>query len=467
MGIYVISEVTAMSGSNAVRRSIAAIPLVFYGYALQKTWIEVNPAPSVGGFNDVVLTGLGIFTPLFAIVLAVLFYRWNTWRLRLGVLAFGIVLQVSSTAFMVFQPLTFGIDWLPYGIATQSMSAMIVSALWVDLYAGLGPVRAAFAVAASNLISVVLIYLLEANAVDRLVTGSLALPLVAGLCYYLAAKPEFEHIDQKAPNVRLILPLRAIAFIAAYSFAYGVMSAFGFTASSSYAVIVPAAIVVLLVTLNARKFNLSLLFRLAFALMAGGFLIVAIIPGTLGTISSFMLDTGFTSMEILLLLIVYTLAYNTKASAIWLFGILSATQFFAHMIGANLGNWISAAPGSTEYAVLEAVALVFVAVASFMLMSEKSLFSFWEGGRAVADDSSGKPSDDYLKARLDFLGAAYALTEREQEMISLLAQGKTNNEIALETFISAGTVKVHLHNIYRKMGIHSRKELMALIEEKD
>ena len=172
-------------------------------------------------------------------------------------------------------------------------------------------------------------------------------------------------------------------------------------------------------------------------------------------------------MEILLLLIVYTLAYNTKASAIWLFGILSATQFFAHMIGANLGNWISAAPGSTEYAVLEAVALVFVAVASFMLMSEKSLFSFWEGGRAVADDSTGKPSDDYLKARLDFLGAAYALTEREQEMISLLAQEKTNNEIALETLISAGTVKVHLHNIYRKMGIHSRKELMALIEEKD
>lgn len=454
-----------MNQSSAVHRSIVAIPLAFYGYALQKAWIEIDPAPAVGGFGDVVLGGLGVFTPFFAIVLAILFYRWNTWRLRLTVLACGMVLQVVSTALLILQPTLAGMSLVPFAIATQSLSSVAVSALWVDLYAGLGPVRAAFAVATSNLLSIVLIFLLEANDPNRLALSATVIPFVASVCYCLAAKPQFSNAQTLSPQPRLILPYRAIAFIAAYSFAYGVMSAFGFTTNSSYAIMLPAGIVVLLVTLNARKFNLSLLFRVAFALMAGGFLLVAIIPGTLGGASAIMLDTGFTSMELLLLLIVYTLAYNTKASAIWLFGILSATQFIAHMLGANLGDGVNAAPGSFEYAVLEAIALAFVALASFMLMSEKSLFAFWEGGRAVAE-AAGKSSDDYLKARIEFLGATYALTEREREMVTLLAQGKSNNEIALESFISAGTVKVHLHNIYRKMGIHSRKELMALVEEK-
>ena len=54
-----------------------------------------------------------------------------------------------------------------------------------------------------------------------------------------------------------------------------------------------------------------------------------------------------------------------------------------------------------------------------------------------------------------------ALTEREQEVLQILMEGKTNRQIAEELFISENTVAFHLKQIYDKLHVHSRTEAVA------
>jgi LuxR family maltose regulon positive regulatory protein len=53
------------------------------------------------------------------------------------------------------------------------------------------------------------------------------------------------------------------------------------------------------------------------------------------------------------------------------------------------------------------------------------------------------------------------LSERELEVLRLVAAGLSNREIAAELVIAVGTVKRHLHNIYGKLGVHSRIQAAA------
>jgi LuxR family maltose regulon positive regulatory protein len=57
------------------------------------------------------------------------------------------------------------------------------------------------------------------------------------------------------------------------------------------------------------------------------------------------------------------------------------------------------------------------------------------------------------------------LSERELEVLALIAAGKSNRRIATELFVSVGTVKTHLNNAYRKLGVHSRTQAVARARE--
>ncbi|MFT4415430.1 response regulator transcription factor [Fredinandcohnia humi] len=52
----------------------------------------------------------------------------------------------------------------------------------------------------------------------------------------------------------------------------------------------------------------------------------------------------------------------------------------------------------------------------------------------------------------------YDLTKREIELLRLLAKGIRNQEIAEKLFLSEGTIKNYISNIYSKLEVHSRKE---------
>jgi DNA-binding CsgD family transcriptional regulator len=66
---------------------------------------------------------------------------------------------------------------------------------------------------------------------------------------------------------------------------------------------------------------------------------------------------------------------------------------------------------------------------------------------------------------LSQLKERYGISPREQEVIALVIAGKKNREIEEALFISPDTVKKHIYNVYRKMGVNSRVQLVNAVLE--
>ncbi|OUO89827.1 hypothetical protein B5F40_09085 [Gordonibacter sp. An230] len=65
------------------------------------------------------------------------------------------------------------------------------------------------------------------------------------------------------------------------------------------------------------------------------------------------------------------------------------------------------------------------------------------------------------------IAAEANLTPREKEVMSMIAQGHSLKKIGETLFISIGTVQGHAKHIYRKLGVHSKQELIDLVNERD
>jgi DNA-binding NarL/FixJ family response regulator len=75
--------------------------------------------------------------------------------------------------------------------------------------------------------------------------------------------------------------------------------------------------------------------------------------------------------------------------------------------------------------------------------------------RVVTASASAQAPDDRVAA----------LTTREREVVRMIASGLRNRDIGERLSISENTVKVHLHNIYEKLGVEGRMELLLLAQE--
>ncbi len=74
--------------------------------------------------------------------------------------------------------------------------------------------------------------------------------------------------------------------------------------------------------------------------------------------------------------------------------------------------------------------------------------------KALVSDFLGRMNQDEQRSSLD------GLTPREQEVLSMLAEGYSNEEIAEKLAISRHTVARHRENLMRKLELHSRSELV-------
>lgn len=81
------------------------------------------------------------------------------------------------------------------------------------------------------------------------------------------------------------------------------------------------------------------------------------------------------------------------------------------------------------------------------------------GGLWMEKESIGQAFEKMLHREAGMRRLATILTARETEVMRCVASGLSNQKIADQLIVSEGTIKIHVHNIYRKLGIKNRVDL--------
>lgn len=157
----------------------------------------------------------------------------------------------------------------------------------------------------------------------------------------------------------------------------------------------------------------------------------------------------------MMLYVVFARTSSVSGSVVYCFG--AGFRSVGAFVGSILGGAIAlAVPSAAEAAIV--VALV---CAAQIITAMGIVFSFVP---VRSEKQSQQRWESPISSRCHTVAQTYGLTPREEEVMVLLAKGYSVEGIQKELFIAKGTATTHSHHIYKKLGIHSRQELLDLVD---
>lgn len=237
---------------------------------------------------------------------------------------------------------------------------------------------------------------------------------------------------------------------------------------------------------KGRHISFSLLWRLEIVIAATGAFILMVLPGAATEIAVAIVNIADTLMLCVLFITAQDVARHSSLHPFVIFG----GAWAARVLSRNLGRTVVFALSpmtQSESAVLGvivfALSLSMVCLLTDNLPRTRKLFIYDdESGEAAASrtasgpaayetESEGSTAANAAVANSDkqvreWLRTKHGLTAREIDVALLIARGRSKTFIANELFISENTVRTHSKNVYTKLGIHSREELISLFENR-
>ena len=452
------------------------LPLAFIGLAAYRAWIELafvgsyfegqGRLPATRDVFDLSMMVALLVGVVFAKRLSPLIEKPWPRIVSLCLLLFSTSCVLLGAAF----PSCPGVLCTAGAIAGGAGIAIILI-LWSELYGCLNPLRVALYYSASIVAAALIVYTMKGFMFPWFAVYLFVLPVVtivsvgAAFCSIPSAE------RTRMPAARVAFPWKLVLWMAIFSFAFGLVqqqlttSAFG--PHSSPGTLFVGLLVFLGVAMRKGKFDFSVIYRVALPLMVGAFLVIPAIGNFNNLVTAFFVSGAYTACSILVMIIMSNMCYRYGIAALWLFGIERAVRMAFNGAGRTAHDFLLCMPFGVDASfALPAVVIILVVVGTMVLLSERSLTDTW--GMSVEDAEPHRlerfARSDIIEGRSHELARDFGLTLREEEILAQLAQRKRNHEIASELFISEQTVKTHVRNLYRKLGIHSRDELYALFD---
>lgn len=204
-------------------------------------------------------------------------------------------------------------------------------------------------------------------------------------------------------------------------------------------------------------------FRLMFPVLIIALIPMSFLQGLPSAACNLLLLGCYAFFEAVGIDLALTLAERHRASRVHLTASAQACLYLGLALGHVIGL-LATSSGVMDYAMLSAAALGLVVVLALFITFAAVAPLAGQGGRAAEEPNAGEPEQGHWHARCESVARKAGLSARETEVFMLLAKGRGVEHIQNKLCISSHTVKTHVYNIYRKMGIGSREELLDAVE---
>lgn len=215
-----------------------------------------------------------------------------------------------------------------------------------------------------------------------------------------------------------------------------------------------------------RQSSTTLLFNVVFGALATGVLFLPFLPGNYTVALNIFAATGWKLVMLsLFYLVVITYAHDRTRllAAIALAYVLPRLGLF---IGLNIALVLHIDAGA-DFVRTTAVAFFLL----YLILMVVWLVNAHERRQALGEaqaarerlDRFAHSQEDFRRARCAELAAEHGLTNRETDILLLLAQGRDAQFVSDALYLSRNTVKSYQKSIYAKLGVHSKQEIIELV----
>lgn len=215
-------------------------------------------------------------------------------------------------------------------------------------------------------------------------------------------------------------------------------------------------IVLLFVAAEIVGFDFNTLFyRIGFPLMAVGFFLAGTFDNAF-SLGGVTLDAGYGYQYLVSCALCAYLARDFDQSPAWIISVSTACLLGGQAVGEVIVGF------SLDNAQIASSCALLLLLSALVLLSDRDIASGWGSIRPGKE----APAADPLTRACGALAAEYGLSSREVDVVLLIAKGHTRKGIGSELHLAEETVKTHVANIYQKLLIHSKQELVDLVEER-
>jgi DNA-binding CsgD family transcriptional regulator len=468
-----------------------AFPLRFLGFGFYWAWMTtfwIGSARSPLGMPTVeqmTMARIAVQTATaLAFLVAVLFARrlMSSSGERLLVLGGAILGSAGTIVATLGQNQTGGgtpvylvLAWVSLGVACAC-----ITLLWGRFYASIGLKRASLYTPLSLVLAVLVGLVLGSMQPLAAIALTTLLPLLSVGMFLLAA-PELPPSQEPVQETRgRSQPVGALWRITLAIGVYGATlgfylhsnALFGQGSPSSQTGRLVAFFVPLVTIVLLQRNDFGLIFRITLPLTAAGFLLLPLLGEGAGWIGAAIVGAGGTFFDILTWIALADIAHRGRLSPIKVFGLGRAANAGGIALGW-MGSYVLLGTTARDPSPVLGfcVGMVFILIlTTTLILREEDLpaAEVVSGASQAAEDGLLGPEPSHGPGHWRRCCARIAhehdLSPREEEVMVFLAKGHSMKYIEETLVISFHTAKSHANHIHRKLGVHSREELIDLVE---